>query len=329
MNAQATQQRVTGMALGSYATVSVVWGSTYLAIRIGVQHLPPALMGAFRFLAAGAILLSAALVLGQRLPSRAADWRTNTIVGVLLLGVANGLVIWAEQFVASGVAAIFVVTVSLWMALFDAIVPGSVARPTLVQVVGLLVGFAGCVLLVGSDLDALRRADWRGPLALTAASAVWALGSVYSQRRPPQSSPYVNSALQMLAGGAALLIAGTLRAEWGRLEFTWAGTGAVLYLILFGSIVGFTAYIYVLRHWPATIAGTYVYLNTIVAVLLGWAVLREPITGRTVVSMVVVMAAVVVVRRARRRPDAVSRPLPRTPSAPPTWQPQTNEVGES
>jgi drug/metabolite transporter (DMT)-like permease len=313
------KKEIGGLALSSYAVVCVVWGSTYLAIRIGVQHMPPALLGAFRFLSAGALLLVVALLLGQRFPRRAVDWRTNAIVGVLLLGLANGLVIWAEQYIHSGAAAIFVVTVSLWMALFDAIIPGSAARPTLVQIVGLVAGFAGTIALVGEDLTALRAADWRGPLALTVASAVWALGSVISQRRPTTSGSYVNSALQMLAGGTALILAGTLRGEWSALQFTWTGFGAVAYLALFGSIIGFTAYVYVLRNIPATVAGTYVYVNTVVAVFLGWLVLGEPITDRTTFAMIVVMAAVMLVRRSRkqRHPKAVddSRSVEREPDA--------------
>lgn len=304
-----------GRALASYATVCLAWGSTYLAIRIGVQHLPPALLGAFRFLAAGIIMLAVAFVLGQRLPRRRADWRINIVVGVLLLGVGNGLVIWSEQFVHSGVAAIFVVTTSLWMALFDAVIPGSPARPTFTQAIGLLVGFFGTFLLVGEDLDALRHADWRGPLALTVASAAWALGSVYSQRRPTESAPYVNSALQMLAGGTAFLLAASARGEWAAFEPSWAGVGAVAYLIVFGSIIGFTAYVYVLRHWPATIAGTHVYINTVVAVLLGWLILSEPITDRTIFAMILVMAAVMLVRRAARKPRPVRPLADRRPAA--------------
>ena len=301
MRAATARKGGDGLALGSYAIVSVLWGSTYLAIRIGVQHLPPALMGAFRFLAAGSVLLTIALIMGARPPRKAADWRTNAVVGLLLLCVANGLVIWAEQFVHAGVAAIFVVTVSLWMALFDAIIPGSKARATAVQAVGLLVGFVGTLLLVGADLESLLRADWRGPIALTGASAAWALGSVYAQRRPTSGSPYLNAALQMLVGGIGLVVAGSLRGEWKSLSFSWAGAGAVAYLATFGSIVAFTAYVYVLRRWPATVVGTYVYVNTVVAVLLGWLILAEPITVRTVLSMAIVMSAVLAVRRSSGR----------------------------
>lgn len=289
-----------GMAALAYATVCVVWGSTYLAIRVGVQDLPPALFASFRFLTAGVILFAITRVARQRLPARGADWGTHIGAGILMLGVAAGMVFWAEQFVDSGVTAIFIVTVSLWMALFDAVIPGSRARVTWLQAVGLFVGLTGTVLLVGADLEELRRADWRGPIALTSASAFWAIGSILLQRRPSASGPYVNSSIHMVAGGVFLLLIGTIRGEWAVLSFTPAGVGALVYLITFGSIVGFTAYVYVLQHWPATVAGTYVYVNTVVAVFLGWLILSEPVTARTFVSMAVILAAVVWVKKGER-----------------------------
>lgn len=292
---------MTPRALTAYLVLCVVWGSTYLAIRIGVQELPPALLAGIRFVVAGGLLLGVARLLGRPFPTRARDWTTNVLVGVLLLMGANGLVVWAEQYVASGIASIFVVTVSLWLALFDAVIPGSRARPTAAQFAGLLVGFAGTILLVGTDLEELRRADWRGPIALTVAAALWSLGSVVSQRRPVETGgPYVNSGLQQLSGGIALLLVATLAGEWSALRFSWAGVGAVAYLIVFGSIVGFTAYVYVLRHLPATVAGTYAYANVVVAVFLGWLVLDEPVTTRTLVAMGIVIGAVIWVKRTGR-----------------------------
>ncbi len=286
--------------LAAYLVLCIVWGSTYLAIRIGVREFPPALFAGTRFLIAAALLLGAVLALGRGLPRRAADWRTNGIVGVLLLLGGNGLVVWAEQFTPSGITAIFVVTVTLWMALFDAVLPGSRSRPTLAQGGGLLLGFLGTVLLMGDDLGALRQADWRGPLGLTVASMSWALGSVYSTRYPTQGSPYANSALQMLAGGLALTLVGTLRGEWGLVRLTPGGVGALAYLIVFGSLVGYSSYVYVLRHMAPTIVGTYSYVNTVVAVLLGWLILHEPIVPRTVLAMGVVLGAVVWVKRGGR-----------------------------
>ena len=287
-----------GRVLVAYVVLCVVWGSTYLAIRIGVADLPPALFGGIRFLIAGGLLLSVARLLGRRLPTRRRDWITNAVVGFLLLFCGNGLVVWAEQFTPSGVAAIIVVTVTLWLALFDALVPGSRARPTWRQVAGLLAGFGGTLLLVDADLGALRDADWRGPLALTTASAAWAAGSVFSSRRPSEAPAEINSALQMLTGGIALTVLGTALGETGRLRWSPSGVGALAYLIVFGSLVGYSAYVYVLRHMAPTVVGTYSYVNTVVAVLLGWAILGETITGRTLAAMAVVLGSVAWVRHA-------------------------------
>jgi len=292
----------------AYATVSLLWGSTYLAIRVGVQHMPPALFAASRFLLAGLILLVYARLTSRPLPSRAVDWRTNIIVGLLLLTVGNGLVVWGEQFVESGLAAIFIVTSPLWMVLFAATLPGLRYRPTAMQLFGLVVGFLAAASLIGIDLEELRSADWRGPLAILGAAASWSLGSVYSQRNPISSGPVVNSALQMLAGGIALAVIGLVRGEWQRLEPTWQGVAAVLYLAIFGSIVAFTAYVYLLDHWPAPIVSSSTYLNVVVAVFLGWLILGETVTIRMVVTTGVIFAAVAMVRASKpvdlsRSPD--------------------------
>ena len=291
---------MSGAVLAAYVTVSLVWGSTYLAIRIGVGHLPPALFGGLRFVTAGTLLLGAALALGQKLPARREDWVTAAVVGVLLLSIGNGLVIWAEQFVESGTAAILVVTGALWMAVFDAVVPGSEARPTWQQFVALLVGFGGIVLLVGGfDLDT-SEGGWTPLAALVMAAASWALGSVYSKRRSVETGPYVHAALQMLAGGGVLVVIGLVRGEVTQLRPSIQGIGAILYLIVFGSIVAYTAYVYLLRHAQPIFVGTHGYVNTVVAVLLGWVVLDEQVTSRTFVAMSVILGAVVWVRRAER-----------------------------
>jgi drug/metabolite transporter (DMT)-like permease len=290
-----------GRVLAAYVVLCVVWGSTYLAIRVGVGELPPALFGGVRFLIAGGLLLGVARLLGRRLPTRRRDWITNAVVGFLLLFCGNGLVVWAEQFTPSGVTAIIVVTVTLWLALFDAVVPGGRGRPTWRQVLGLLAGFGGTLMLVDADLGALRGADWRGPLALTTASAAWAAGSVFSSRRPSEAPAEINSALQMLVGGIALAGLGLLLGEAGRWHWSPRGVGALAYLIVFGSLVGYSSYVYVLRHMAPTVAGTYSYVNTVVAVLLGWAILDEPITGRTIGAMAIVLGSVAWVRHAGRR----------------------------
>jgi len=295
-------QAASGRVLAAFVVLCIVWGSTYLAIRIGVAELPPALFAGVRFLIAGGILLGAARLLGRRLPTRRRDWTTNLVVGFLLLFCGNGLVVWAEQFTPSGVAAIFVVTVTLWLALFDAVIPGSVSRPTWRQVTGLLVGFGGTLLLV-DEPGALRDADWRGPLALTVASAAWALGSVYSARRPTESGPEVNSALQMLTGGVVLTLVGSSLGEWHAVHLSARGLGALAYLVVFGTLVAFSAYIWLLGVSTPARVGTYAYVNPVVALVLGWAMAGEPLTFRSMVAAAIIVGSVVVITTGRTRPQ--------------------------
>jgi len=282
-----------GRALVAYLVVCVVWGSTYLAIRVGVGVLPPFLFAGLRFFIAGLVLLTAALALGDTLPKRLGDWRTQAIVGVLLLSGGNAFVVWAEQYTASGIASIFVVTVALWMAFFDAIIPGGSGDLNWRVVTGLLLGFVGTALLVGASPAEIMHADLRGPIALTWASASWSLGSVYSKRHRTETSPYVGAAIQMIAGGAAIALVGTLLGEWSRWHVTPRGAGAMAYLVVFGSILGYSAYTYALRHASPTIVGTYAYVNPVIAVLLGWLILAEPVTARTFLAMALILGAVV------------------------------------
>lgn len=291
--------------LVAYGVVCLVWGSTYLAIRIGVQHMPPALFGGIRFVTAGLLLLAAAVALRASFPRRVRDWLTSAVVGILLLTIGNGVVMWAEQSVESGTAAILVVTGALWMASFDALIPGSAAKPTWQQFLALLVGFGGCALLVAGGGVPMGASGWWGPVGLVLASASWAWGSVYSKRHPVEMSPYVHAALQMLAGGVVLLVIALFSGELARFHPSVPGLGAVGYLIVFGSIVAFTSYVYLLRHAQPAFVGTHTYVNTVVAVLLGWLILDEHVTLRTFLAMAIVLGSVVWVRRARRIPREV------------------------
>ena len=291
-----------GKPLIAYLVVCVFWGSTYLAIRVGVGVLPPFLFAGLRFLMAGVLLLGIALALGDRLPRRAVDWRTSAIVGLFLLSGGNAFVVWAEQFTASGIASIFVVTVALWMALFDAIIPGGSGDLNWRVVAGLLLGFAGTALLVGATPAEILHADLRGPIALTLASASWSLGSVYAKRYPTEASPYVGAALQMIVGGGSIAFVGFALGEWSAWHLTPRGIGAIAYLVVFGSILGYSAYTYALRHASPTIVGTYAYVNPVIAVLLGWLILREPVTPRTFVAMAMILGAVVWIQFSHRMP---------------------------
>jgi drug/metabolite transporter (DMT)-like permease len=299
-----------GKALIAYLLVCVVWGSTYLVIRIGVAELPPFMFAGLRFFAAGLLLLGGALLFGDRLPRDPQVWRVNAIVGAFLFAGGNSLVVWAEQFISSGLASVFVVTVALWMALFDALVPGGKSVLSWRVVVGLAIGFVGTMLLVGATPRELLSADLRGPVALTLASASWAFGSVYYKRRPSATSPYVAAAIQMGAGGALTALFGVLLGEAGSFHMTATGAWSMAYLALFGSIVGFTAYVYALKYAPATIVGTYAYVNPVIAVLLGWWILHEAVTGRTFVAMGLILGAVVWIQFSdvlqRRRNDGMT-----------------------
>src|SRR5438309_1075828 len=291
-----------GKALVAYLLVCVFWGSTYLAIRVGVGELPPFLFAGLRFFIAGAILFAGALAFCDRAPRRAVDWLTLVIVGLFLLAGGNAFVVWAEQYTPSGAASIFVVTVALWMAFFDAVIPGGSGALGWRVIAGLILGFLGTGLLVGANPAEILHADLRGPIALTCASASWSLGSVYGKRHKTATSPYVGAALQMLAGGGAVVLLGTALGEWSRWHLTAKGAGAVVYLVVFGSILGYSAYTYALRHASPTIVGTYAYVNPVIAVLLGWLILREPVTARTFVAMAMILGAVVWIQFSHKVP---------------------------
>jgi len=281
-----------GKALVAYLVVCVFWGSTYLAIKVGVTELPPFLFAGLRFFVAGVLLLSIARTLGDPLP-RKSDWKTLAVVGLLLLAGGNAFVVWSEQYVGSGIASIFVVTVAMWTALFDAIIPGGSSDLNWRIVAGLLLGFLGTLLLVGATPAEILAADKRGPIALTMASTSWSLGTVYAKRHPTQASPYMGAAFQMIVGGGAVASIGTVLGEWPSWHLSARGIGAIAYLVIFGSIVGYSAYSYALRHASATIVGTYAYVNPVIAVLLGWLLLHEPVGPRTFIAMAMILAAVV------------------------------------
>ncbi len=320
-----------GKALIAYLIVCVFWGSTYLAIKVGVTELPPFLFAGLRFLVAGLILLILARALGDPLP-RKSDWRTLAIVGLLLLAGGNAFVVWSEQYIGSGIASIFVVTVAMWTALFDAIIPGGSSELNWRVIAGLLLGFLGTLLLVGATPAEILAADKRGPLALTMASASWSLGTVYVKRHPTQASPYMGAAFQMIVGGGAVALLGTALGEWASWHLSSRGIGAIAYLVIFGSILGYSAYSYALRHASATIVGTYAYVNPVIAVLLGWLLLHEPVGGRTFIAMAMILGAVIWIQFSLRVRRSDGRTAGRTtetrdlgPSDRPTVRPSIPE----
>lgn len=290
--------------LTAFAIVYVIWGSTFLAILFAIQTLPPFLMASARFLVAGSLLYAwSRLVNGAAAPSWE-NWRATAIVGALLLLGGNGLLVWSEQRIPSGVAALLVGTVPCFMVLIDWLRPGG-SRPTGLVVAGLLLGVLGLAWLVGPDrLLGGGRADLIGAVVVVLGSFSWALGSVYSRHAATPPSPFLSTAMQMLGGGAALLVLSVSLGEPWAFEASAVSLRSVLgllYLIVLGSIVAFSAYIWLLRVSTPTRVSTYAYVNPVIAVLLGWALAGEALTARMLVAATVIVSGVALITLAPKR----------------------------
>lgn len=283
--------------LAAFAAVYLVWGSTYLAIRYAIETLPPFVMAGARFVFAGLILMAWALLRGAERPT-ARQWGSAAIVGAFLLLGGNAAVVWAEQRVPSGLAAVLVATVPLWMVVIDRLRPGG-RHPGGRVLLGVALGLAGVGLLVGhGEFAGGRGVDSLGALALVAGSLSWALGSIYAKGAKLPASPGLATGMEMLCGGALLLVAGSVTGEWATLDLAQVSARSWLslaYLVTFGSLIGFTAYIYVLARTTPAMATTYAFVNPVVAVFLGWAIAGEPVTPRTAIAATIIVAAVVVI----------------------------------
>lgn len=287
------------LVLAAFAAVYLIWGSTYLGIRYALQTMPPFLMAGSRFIVAGAALTLWARASGAARPT-STQLRSACVVGALLFLGGNGGVVWAEQYLPSGVAALTVATEPLWIVVLNWARSGG-ARPARGVIVGLLIGFAGVWLLVESTTSAGGARDSRALIATVAvmgASVSWAVGSLYSTRAALHASPLLSAGIQMLAGGAMLAVAGTLTGEWK--TFNPAGVSSVslfswLYLVVCGSVVAFTAYSWLLRVAAPARVATYAYVNPLIAVLLGWALAGEALTTRIVLAAMVITASVIVI----------------------------------
>jgi drug/metabolite transporter (DMT)-like permease len=284
----------------SLLVVWVVWGSTYLAMRVVVREMPPLAGAGTRFLCAGAIMGLVALVAnrGTGWPDRR-QWLDYAAVGVLLLSVGNSLVMWAERTVPSGIAALIVATVPLWILLLDGLRPGG--EPWTARVwVGTGVGLAGVALVARPEGD-VSPSHWLAIVALQVACLSWTVGSLYAQQVPRRLPLASAAAIEMLAGGLVALAASRLLGEdWSRMAAaSLSAWGGVSYLVVFGSLVGFTAFAYCLNELPATTVGTYAYVNPVVAVVLGRLVLAEPLTPGLLAGglLIVVSVALTTLRK--------------------------------
>lgn len=285
--------------LAAFGAVYFIWGSTYLGIRFAIETIPPFTMAAWRFLSAGLVLFVWARLSGQEAPKKS-HWASSLVVGALLVG-SNGMLSWAEQYVASGTAALIVATVPLWMVGLEAVSPGG-ARPTRSTLIGLLLGLLGIAVLVG-PADAMGTpTDPAGALVLVVASAGWAAGSIYSRRAPATASTLQNVGMQMLLGGTLLLGTSRVLGESVVLEQVSARSWlALVYLATAGGVVAYSAYVWLLRVSTTARVATYAYVNPVVAVGLGWIVAGESVTPRVAIAAVTVVSAVVVITTEKGR----------------------------
>jgi drug/metabolite transporter (DMT)-like permease len=304
----------------AFAIVYVVWGSTYLAIKFAIDTIPPFLMAGSRFALAGALLyIYTARTLAPAPTPR--QWWNAASVGVLLLALGTGGVVWAEQRVPSGLTALVVAAMPIWLVTFEAIRPRG-RRPSALAVAGIVIGLVGQAILARAPAAPGGHATVSlvGLAVLLGATMSWAAGSLRARLVDLPASRLRTTAIEMLAGGAALLLAGAIDGEWAAFDparLSAASVAAWLYLIVFGSLVAFTAFVWLNETVAPARVATYAYVNPVVAVALGWAFLGEPITARTVVAAVVILGAVLVINLAGASASRAAAGRVRR-SAPPT-----------
>ncbi len=283
-------------AYGALGAVCLFWGTTYLAIRMALESFPPQTLVAARYLISGALMVGASLAMGVRLPTGKNLWRTAGN-GLLILGVGNGGLVAAEQWIPSGLAALFITTQPFWMVGFEALAPDGerLHAPT---IAGMCVGFLGVGLLAaqGGLTGGSAAAVTAGFLVLQVACAGWSAGSILQRRMGLDTHPVVNGAVQQLATGIVFMIP-ALAMKGPAIHWSAKGVGAVLYLVVFGTIVGFSAYSYALSNLPVAVTSIYTYINPVVAVSLGWLFYREPFGMREAMGMLVIFVGVAIVKR--------------------------------
>ncbi|MCB9853197.1 MAG: EamA family transporter [Phycisphaerales bacterium] len=297
--------------VGAFAIIYVVWGSTYLAIRFAIDSLPPFLMAGGRYLIAGAVL---SLIVRNRSDERLSlsNLRAAFIIGTLMLLGGNGLVCWAEQSVPSGVAALLIATVPIWMVMLDWLICRG-PRPGIATMIGLILGLTGIYVLVGADSFKSEPIDRWGAIALLSACVFWTLGSLYSRRAALPKSTLLATGFEMIGGGLSLLIVGTLNGEWMLIRpesITLKSCLALAYLIVFGSIIALPAYKWLLTVCPPGRAATYAYVNPVIAVSLGAMLAGEALSLRVILACSVIVIAVVIITRSSVRRSPAFEPPP-------------------
>ena len=297
MNTKTESQRHRLLVVLAFAAIYLVWGSTYLAIRVAVETLPAFLSAGARFIIAGGVMFAVLAARGMSAPSRA-QWRHALVTGTLMLVGGNGLVVWAERTLSSGFTALLIALTPVWFALLDWLRPRG-EQPQVKTIAGIIIGFAGVIVLLrarGSTAD--LGGEWPSALVIVIAGICWAGGSLYSKYSPNSASPWMNAAAQMICGGVGLLLVGAAlgepaRTDWARIS--GRSLTALAYLIVFGSWIGFSAYVWLLKASTPARISTYAYVNPVIAVLLGWALLGENVTAGMLSGAAVILLGVAII----------------------------------
>jgi drug/metabolite transporter (DMT)-like permease len=284
----------------------IIWGSTYLAIMFVVETIPPFISAGIRFLISGLILLIWRTLARDPMPTRI-QWRSAAIVGTLLLVGGNGLLSWSEQRIPSGVAALLIGTVPLWLVLIEALRKGG-TKPNWQSILGLTIGFAGIVVLIGpvDYTGPSGRYELAGILICLLAAFLWSLGSIYSRRAELPQSALMTTGMEMVAGSIGLFIVATLAGEWQNFSLDTISSQSMyglVYLITIGSLIGFVSYAWLLKNAPVSLVATYAYVNPLVAILLGSALAQESLTPRILIAAGVIIGSVVLVNYSKNSSD--------------------------
>ena len=289
------------LAYLAFVIVCIIWGTTYLAITVALETVPVLLLAGLRWMLAGVVLSGLMVVTGRGLP-RPALWGPLLLLGFLMNVVGNGFVVYAQQYVASGLTAVLIATTPFWAALVERLLPNG-ERFSRRALTGLALGFAGIVILVWPEMTnggAGGRAFIGGVIAIQLACVGWVIGTSYARRHELGDNPFRSTALQMVFSGTMLLTAATINGDWSHLSFTPRTIVAMLYLSIAGSLVAYSAYIYAIQHLPLSLVSLYTYINPMIAVTLGTLLLAEPLSTRIGISAALVLLGTWIVGSGKR-----------------------------
>ena len=289
----------------AWIAVCIIWGTTYLAIRIGVEDIPPMLFAGLRWVIAGSIFILILKATGKSLPKKE-NLKHIAVMGIAMLGFGNGLVVVGEQWISSGLAALLITTVPFWIVGMESVLPTG-PKLNYKIILGLIVGLLGVTFIFGSDWDDLFKIEYLlGVLSIFGAVVAWSFGSVYSKYKKVGVHPLMSASVQMLFAGTLQLILGFILGEQNSISYTEDGLLSLAYLIVVGSIFGYGSYIYAIEHLPLSLVSTYAYVNPIIAVFLGWFVLNEKLDLLIVIGAIVIIGGVILVKQGTQKRVAIT-----------------------